>query len=315
MQMKPIIPFEPQSKEHIPLGAEWIYQIKWDGVRILAYAAHGTVHLYNRKLKKRTYHYPELTETPFIQADSFITDGEVIALAEDGLPSFHEVMRRDGIRRMERVQEVRRIVPIYYMIFDLLYIDGQWITHLPLRDRLMQLEERILPDRQIAFVTSETNGPALFKAIQERKMEGIVCKKIDSTYGIAQKDARWVKIKNYGDVIAVIGGYTLNGGIVNALLLGLYDDEGKFHFIGKVGTGKLTVEDWRDLTESLNNITIDHCPFTEKIPGQHEEKWVKPVITVKVQYSEWRKNEGRLLRQPSIQHLVDIPAKECKFDD
>jgi bifunctional non-homologous end joining protein LigD len=314
-ELKPLIPFEPTRMDHIPTGAGWLYQVKWDGVRILSYNNGTQTTLFNRKLRERTLHFPELINEPFIKGNSFITDGEVIALAKDGKPSFHEVMRRDGLRRMERVKEVQKVVPITYMVFDLLYYNGEWLLQRPLTERLELLNQVILPNSSVQPVTSHDQGEALFQVIQQNGMEGIVCKKKNSTYAIDGKDDRWVKIKNYGDVLAVIGGFTLNGGIVNAALLGLHDNEGNLHFIGKVGTGKLSRNDWRELTVHLLRIQAGIRPFVNYHPEMKNAHWVTPTLVVKVQYTEWRIHEGHTLRQPSIQSFVDIPPRECKFDN
>lgn len=313
--MKPILPFEPVRDETIPAGGAWTYQVKWDGVRILAYNDGAGTALFNRRLRERTGHYPELAETSFCKAASFVTDGEVIALSTDGKPSFHEVMRRDGIRRMERVGDVRRAVPVTYMIFDLLYADGEWLTARPLSERQRLLEELIVPGEHVQLVASHPDGEALFRAIREQGMEGIVCKDLNSAYAIGGKDRRWVKVKNYGDVTAVIGGFTLNGGVANALLAGIYDSGGKLRFIGKVGTGKLTAADWRALTAYLQQIETAANPFADRHPEMKGARFVRPLLTAKIQYSEWRRHEGRTLRQPSLQAFVDIPPEECVLKD
>jgi ATP-dependent DNA ligase len=314
-ELKPFMPFEPVRMDRVPSGSEWLHQVKWDGVRILSYHNGTRTTLHNRKLRERTLHYPELTDTPFINSDSFITDGEVIALGKDGKPSFHEVMRRDGLRKMERVKEVQKVVPITYMVFDLLFYNGEWLLQRPLTERLELLRQVILPNASVQPVTSLEEGEALYEVIQQNGMEGIVCKKKNSTYTIDGKDARWVKVKNYGDVLAVIGGFTLNGGIVNAVLLGLYDNEGSFHFIGKVGTGKLSRSDWRELTVHLHQIQAKMRPFINFHPEMKNAYWVTPTLVVKVQYTEWRIHEGHTLRQPSIQSFMDTPPSQCRFDD
>lgn len=313
--MKPIIPFEPVRGETIPAGEAWIYQVKWDGVRILAYNEGAGTALFNRRLRERTGHYPELAAASFCKASSFITDGEVIALAPDGKPSFHEVMRRDGIRRLERVHEVRKAVPIAYMIFDLLYANGQWLTAKPLAERQRLLAELIVPGEQVQLVTSHPDGKALYRVIREQGMEGIVCKDLNSAYAVGGKDRRWIKVKNYGDVVAVIGGFTLNGGVANALLAGMYDRAGKLRFIGKVGTGKLTAADWRALTAVLQRIETAASPFADRHPEMKGARFVRPQLTAKIQYSEWRRHEGRTLRQPSLQTFVDTPPEECVLEE
>lgn len=311
--MKPIIPFEPIRNEKIPVGDHWIYQVKWDGVRILSYYDGQKVELFNRHLHERTHQFPELTSFPFLSAGSFIIDGEVIALAADGKPSFHEVMRRDGIRRFNRVEGMRNEVPITYMVFDLLYLDDEWINSRPLQERQQLLQSLILPNHNVQLVQSHDNGPGLYEVIQQQGMEGIVCKNLNSSYAIDGKDNRWVKVKNYGDVVAVIGGFTLNGGVVNALVFGLYN-EGNLHFIGKVGTGRLTAADWRELTGALKEIEIQECPFAIKHPEMRGAHWTKPLITAKIQYTEWRKHEGRNMRQPSIQAFVNVSPEKCVFE-
>ncbi len=311
--MKPIIPFEPLRTDVIPIGEKWIYQVKWDGVRILAYCDGSEFQLYNRKLNERTMQFPELINRGYCRASSFILDGEVIALAADGKPSFHEVMRRDGIRRSENVSIAQKEVSITYMIFDIVYLNGQWLNNRPLSDRLELLQEFVIPTPTVQLVASHPEGESLFRVVEQNGMEGIVCKDTHSTYEIGRKDGRWVKVKNYGDAVVVIGGFTLRDGVVNAILAGLYH-EGKLRFIGKVGTGKLTAEDWRTLTATLQGIATAECPFANRHPDMRGAYWCQPILTVKVRFTEWRRHEGRTMRQPSIQAFVSVPPHECVFE-
>jgi bifunctional non-homologous end joining protein LigD len=314
MTLNPIIPFEPQSSTTIPTGAQWISQVKWDGVRILTYYDGQELRLFNRKQRERTQHYPELTDIgSFCKTESVILDGEMIALGPGGTPSFHEVMRRDGLRRMERVNQARQEVPVTYVIFDMVYCDGEWIHTQPLSYRMERLQSLITPNEHVQLVSSHPDGQALFHVVEQRKMEGIVCKDIRSAYAMDGKDDRWLKVKNYGDVIAVVGGFTINGGIVNAILTGLFDQQGNLWYIGHTGTGRLTKADWRDLTERLKPMVVDRRPFANKPERHGDAYWVKPELTVKIKYSEWRWQEGRSMRQPSIQSFVDVPPEECLF--
>jgi bifunctional non-homologous end joining protein LigD len=312
--MELIFPFEPVISEEIPQDDHWRYEIKWDGTRILTYHNQEGTKLFNRKQNERTHNYPELLQVgSYCEADSVILDGEVIALAENGKPSFHEVMRRDLIQRLERVGEVQRIVHITYMLFDIVYYNGEWVNNLALSERIELLHKIISPSENVQLVASHDDGDSLFQVIQQQGMEGIVCKDLRSSYSLGGKDDRWKKVKNYGDIIAVIGGFTLNGGFVNAVLLGQYDNEGKLWYIGHTGTGKLTKAEWRDLTDVLRPLMVKNHPFAKK-PERHKDAfWVKPILTAKVQYSEWRWQEGRALRQPSIQSFVNTPPEECKL--
>jgi bifunctional non-homologous end joining protein LigD len=148
--------------------------------------------------------------------------------------------------------------------------------------------------------------------MKKHNMEGILMKDLSSTYLIDGKDGRWKKKKFYRDIIAVVGGVTLKNGIVNSLLLGLYDKDGHFRYIGHVGTGKLTQKDWVDLTKYIKPFIQTTMPFVNRPSCHNETVWLKPIITVKVKFAEWIK--GHSLRQPSIQSFVDVPARECVME-
>ncbi|MDA8229049.1 MAG: DNA ligase [Desulfitobacterium hafniense] len=309
--LKPIVPFEPILTEDIPEGEHWIAQVKWDGVRVLTYYDGNEVHLFNRKLNERTSHYPELAEIKnYCSASSVILDGEIIAL-DNGKPSFFEVMRRDGIRNLANVDQAQNLTAITYMLFDVLYYDGEWINNVSLKERQAILNDIIVPTKQVHLVDNFIDAKSLFDAIKAQGMEGVVCKDLRSAYQINGKDGRWQKIKNYRDLIAVIGGYTLRANIVNSVLLGLYDKAGKFWYIGHTGTGKMTHQDWIMLTDRLELLQIKERPFINKPERATEAYWVSPQITAKVKFSEW--TPAGSLRQPSIQGFVTIPPEECKY--
>lgn len=313
MHFQPIIPFEPICTDLIPQGKQWISQIKWDGVRILTYYDGTNVRLFNRQRNERTLHYPELGDIKsFCTAGSIILDGEIIALGHDGKPSFHQVMRRDGISRMDKVKQVRKSIPITYMIFDVVFVNEVWINQLTLKKRLEVLTDIIKPNDWVQLVTSYDNGQSLFETIKNHNMEGIVIKDLTSKYAINGKDRRWQKKKVIKDLIAVIGGVTYNSGIVNALLLGLYDYNGKLWYIGHVGTGKLTQQDWKSITKIVDSISIPNCPFVNIPARRKETTWVKPVLSAKINYLAWTQN--KTLRQPSIQSFVNTDVKKCTFE-
>lgn len=314
MQFQPIIPFEPIATESIPEGEQWISQVKWDGVRVLTYYDGKCVRLFNRRKNERTLHYPELGDIhSYCTADSVILDGEIIALGSDGKPSFHEVMRRDAIRRMERVEWVRKTVPIIYMLFDVIYVNGIWIDQYPLKKRLNILSDVIKPNQLVQLVPSYDDGRTLFNVIKDHDMEGIVVKDRNSIYVLNGKNDRWQKKKQYKDLFAVIGGVTVRQGIVNAILLGLYDEKGQLWYIGHAGSGKLTQREWRGLTQTIQqDMIIQDRPFFN-LPVRHKDAiWVKPELTVKVKYLEW--TSAKTLRQPSIQSLTNMSVMRCTFD-
>ncbi|MDB5084898.1 MAG: ligase, partial [Bacilli bacterium] len=175
------------------------------------------------------------------------------------------------------------------------------------------LSRIIRPSPRIQKVDSHPNAQALFKVMQQQGMEGIVVKKTNSLYQLGGKTDAWLKVKYYRDVIAVIGGYTIGGGAVNAILLGLYDAQGQLWYIGHTGTGKLSKREWRELLDQLAPTVVPERPFVN-LPERHRDAyWVEPRYTVKVNYAEW--TEGNALRQPSIQSFVDVSPRDCVFTD
>ena len=311
MPLDPVIPFEPVSTEQIPEGDRWIAQVKWDGVRILTYSDGNEVRLFNRKRHERTMQYPELSDVArYCRAKSVILDGEMIALS-DGKPSFHEVMKRDSLRKPQTVAAMVRHVPVTYMIFDMLYLDGRWVTGLPLEERQRLLRETVVQDERIQLVQNVSDPAALFAVTHAHDLEGIVCKHLDSLYAIGGKDPRWRKKKHFKDLLAVVGGVTLRHGTVNALLLGLYDENGDLIYIGHAGAGKLTVADWRAVTERAAALATGQRPFRNR-PGRDKDAiWVKPELTVKVRFMGWTPDGS--IRQPTIQGFVDAPDAACTF--
>lgn len=314
MDFQPIAPFEPVSANSIPEGKQWIAQIKWDGVRILTYYDGKEIRLFNRKKNERTQHYPELLHiSSYCTAKSVILDGEIIALGSDGKPSFHEVMRRDALRRIDRIEQIQNIVPITYMIFDVIFYNGSWVDQEPLAKRLQLLSEMIRPSKQIQVVSSYEDSQAVYTAIKEQELEGIIVKDRNSTYFMNGKNDRWQKVKNYKDLFAVVGGVTFRSGLVNSLLLGLYNEKGQLYYIGHAGTGKLTQNDWRNLTEMIQGgMIIAERPFINLPERNKEAIWIVPKLTVKVKFMEWTRS--KTLRQPSIQAFMDLIATDCTFD-
>ncbi|WDL97243.1 ATP-dependent DNA ligase [Alicyclobacillus sp. ALC3] len=312
--MEVITPMEPVVADHVPEGPRWITQVKWDGVRLLTYAqTASSVRLFNRHGRERTVQYPELLDVhSYCSQTPVILDGEVIALGPSGTPDFHEVMRRDGVRRPERVPGLLNTVPIAYMVFDILFWQGNWITTWPLWKRQELLQSALSPHPTVHYVESEADGTALFFAMEIKKMEGVVAKHLDSPYRVGQKHGDWRKVKFYRDVTAVIGGFTTDhAGVPNALVLGLYDAQGDFWLVGQVGPGKLSRTEWTDLIRRLRDSVAPVCPFTRR-PRIQRVTWVAPTVTVKVLYRELTRE--RLLRQPTLQSLTTAAAAACTWD-
>ncbi|MDF2669052.1 MAG: dependent ligase [Paenibacillus sp.] len=313
MELRPVIPFEPIRSQHWNSeGGNWIAQIKWDGVRMLSYYDGGQTRLFNRRMNERTMQYPELLDTSsYCRAQSVILDGEVIAF-DQNKPSFHEVMKRESLRLSSRIGLTAQQVPVTYMVFDVLFCDGAWVTDLALAERQKLLESLIIPSRHVQLVSNYPDGKALMEVMKLHQMEGVVCKDLTSTYAIDGKDGRWVKHKFYSDLVAAIGGVTYRSGTVNSLLLGLYDGQGVFIYIGHAGAGKVTGQEWQALTELIKPLIVKERPFHNEPERSKDSVWLKPSLTVKVEYLEF--TPGGTMRQPIIQAFVNVPAVDCKVE-
>ncbi|WP_338707996.1 DNA ligase [Paenibacillus amylolyticus] len=307
---KPLIPFEPISRDTLPTGPQWIAQIKWDGVRMLAYEDGHELRLVNRRLHDRTAQYPELvTPRNLCSGSSYILDGEVIALDPDtGKPSFYHVLRRDRMSRPEGIAQAIHQIPVTYMVFDILFYEGKWVTDQPLADRQRLLHGVLNTAPHVQEVTNTLDAASLLTVMRQHQMEGIVCKDLTSSYGIQGKDQRWQKVKIMHDVYAMIGGVTYRSGIVNAVAVGVYDGP-DFVYIGHVGTGKLNANTWRELTHQVEPLIRQDRPFHNVPERSAETTWVEPRIGVKVQYMEL--THHNTLRHPSIQTFADVTREDC----
>lgn len=311
MNLKPVVPFEPIRSNHLPSGENWVAQIKWDGVRVLTYCDGTDVRLFNRKLNERTLQYPEFTQIEkFCSASSVILDGEMIAF-DHSKPSFHEIMKRDSLRRKQPIDQAVKQIPVTYMIFDVLYYNGNWVAEKPLMQRQQILENIVQPTEHVQIVGNFPDGGALLEAVRNHNMEGVVLKDLTSTYVVHGKDGRWQKKKIFLDLFAAVGGVTFRGNVVNALLLGLYDDQGRLTYIGHAGTGKLTHSEWHELTARIQPLMIADKTFCNNPERSKEAVWIRPEIVVKVQFLQW--TPAQTMRQPSIQAIVAIPIGECNF--
>lgn len=295
----PIPPMEPVKCEKAFDSEDHIFQVKWDGVRVLAFFNGAEVTLQNRRLHDRTLQYPELQSLRQLVKHPIIIDGEIIAL-KDGSPSFPTVMRRDRVRNANTASSMVKTIPISYMVFDILYYRNNSTADLPWYKRHEILQDA-LPSRHPPFhiVDNFAGGIELFTQVQKMKLEGIVAKAKDSRYIPGGKSHYWKKIKNRPLLTCYIGGFTLRGTIVNSLLMGIFEQD-RLLYIGRAGSG-LKEEEWEKLTLVLSGIRTDTPPF-ENPPRQTGITWVKPVYRAIVEYSEW--TEESHLRSPVIKQIL-----------
>lgn len=298
--MELILPMEPIMREQVFDSEDFIYQLKWDGVRMLAYCGKNQVELINKRLNNRTAQYPELQAlTSLLHGKQAVLDGEIVAF-KDSRPNFPAVMRRDNARTEKSIAMLFKEVPVSYIIFDLLWDKDKDLRGLPLMERKQRLQDLLPPQDGIHIIEDFPSGSSLFTAVQAANLEGIVAKRKASPYLAGKKHRDWFKIKNRRRQTCVIGGYTRRNNIANSLLLGIYQED-ILYYIGRAGSG-LSESDWRELHSVLTSLQSDKLPFVSLPPKMAREAYfVKPDLVVEVEFAEWTENMH--LRSPVIKKV------------
>jgi bifunctional non-homologous end joining protein LigD len=303
-----------QLQDHPFSHPDWVFEIKWDGVRAIAQIENGETTLWARSGRDVTREYPEFNDlASHFRATTAIVDGEIATLDEDGRSDFQKLQARLSVQNPSR--PLMDSVPVNYYFFDLLYADGYDLRQAPLTERKAFLKSILLQDDRIRFSDDvPEQGEALFEAAREKGLEGIVAKRADSTYS-GTRTSSWLKLKIVKELDAVVAGYTAGRGsrkYFGALVLGLYDKR-ELKFIGGVGTG-FDEKNLASLFEKLQALHTATCPF-RKIPALREAvQWVKPELVARVKYANWTADSH--LRAPVFLSLRnDRNAQDCTFED
>jgi bifunctional non-homologous end joining protein LigD len=285
----------------LPNGPEWVFEVKWDGMRLLADVTDGRVRLTSRSERDVTTSFPELAELTRLAPD-ILLDGEVVLL-EGGVPSFPALLDRIHGPVLARTVQER---PVTYMVFDVLRLYGVPLLERPLEERRATLERLDLAAVPVLSLSpAYTDGRALLEATRQRGMEGVVAKRRDGVYRPGRRGAGWTKVTHRQTQACVVGGWRPEPGSasrIGALLLGIPDGPG-LRFAGPVGSGLTGDTAQRLLRDRL--VETPRPPFIERLPrpdsaGAH---WCEPEIVVEVAHTGW--TEGGRLRQPEFRGVRD----------
>jgi len=286
----------------------WAYEIKWDGIRAIVYSEGGRVRAFGRNNTDITARYPELREAgEQLGARPAVLDGEVIALGPDGRPSFGQLQQRMHLSGRAEITRKAREVPVSYVVFDVLHLDGRPLLDRPYDERRERLESLGLSGGSLATGDSFRGVPGadVLAAAQQRGLEGIVAKRRDAPYRPGRRSGEWVKVKIFQTQEVVIGGWTEgNGqrsGELGALLLGVPGADG-LRYVGKVGTG-FGAQERRRLLGRLQPLARKTSPFSAAIDPSVAAlaHFVRPVVVGEVRYGD-RTTDGHL-RHPSWRGL------------
>jgi len=304
-----------RPKEIIPMLAtltgeafdndQWLFEIKWDGYRSLAYCSQDKVSLMSRNKKEFTEKYePVAAALADIGMDA-VLDGEIVAVDEKGLADFQSLQNWQNTP-----------VQLQYFIFDILWMDGYDLTKLPLIKRKALLRKLIPEDDPVIKYSDHVvgEGKVFFNAALKQGLEGIMAKKADSVYAVGERTADWLKIKTALRQEVVIAGFTEPRNTrkyFGSLLLGVYDGD-ELVYVGHTGSGFNTAS-LQSIYEKLQPLIIEDCPF-EKCPrGNMPVTWVKPKLVCEIKFTEWTKE--RIARHPIFLGLrSDKKSKQVVFE-
>jgi len=283
--------------ENLPEGADWLYEVKWDGYRALLIKDHAGVRIRSRNDKDLTTRYPRVAAAVArIEPKQVTLDGEIVALAADGRPSFQALQHR-GTRADHQI--------VCYA-FDVLHLDGRDLTHEPLMDRRARLPA-IIRSGNVLRISHDLPGHAadVVQAVRSSGIEGVIAKRRDSTYQAGERSSDWVKLKLDRQQEFVIGGYRPDGETnFDALLVGVYEGR-NLVFAGKVRSG-FTPHIRREVLTKLKPLRTTACPFVNLPDEKHgrwgsgvtaedmaEIQWCKAELLAQIRFVEWTA-EGRL---------------------
>ncbi len=295
----------------------WIFEVKYDGVRVLTERRGETVTLIGRSGQAVTDRYPEIAEAlRWLPVTRVLLDGEIVAFDAHGRPSFQRLQARMLLRRRADVAAAVHTHPVVAIFFDCLAVEGHDLRRLPLLERKACLRLVVPPLGVVRYGDHVAeHGDAFYDLVCEQRLEGIVAKRAASLY-VPGRSGEWVKIKCVRRQEFVIGGYTLPRGarrFFGALHLGLYDHEGRLTYVSKVGSG------FDDATlarvwEALRPLTRATSPFASGAPTGRIHRWVEPRLVCEVRFAEWTQDGG--LRHPVFLGLrPDRTPEECRREE
>ncbi|HEY1777753.1 MAG TPA: DNA ligase D [Solirubrobacteraceae bacterium] len=307
-----VVPMLARAAALPPAGEDWAFEIKWDGVRTVAFSEPGSLRLQSRNLHDVTASYPELSRLGrALGSHRAVLDGEIVALDADGRPSFGTLATRMGVGAPARAKRLAATSPVTYVIFDVLWLDGHSLMALPYTERRRRLATLALngehwraPEHIVG------RGRETLAASEEAGLEGVIAKRLDSTYEPGRRSAAWIKLKNVRRAQLPIAGWMPGQGRrrerIGALLMGERMPDGTLRYAGRVGSG-MGEGELEHLATALAPLERERSPFDAPGPAPPRGAvFCEPALTAVVAFHEWTKDG--MLRQASFERLVDAAS-------
>jgi len=303
---KPVSPMMATASTTLPSGADWSYEVKWDGYRAQAVKRGAAVSLASRNLKNISKQFPAVAAAvATVRAADAVLDGEIVALDATGRPSFQALHHVD-----------LKGLSIVYYAFDLLHHDGRDLTRQPLDARREALRSIIGGSRVLLSDPLPGTPAQIADAVRALGLEGVVAKRRRSTYAVGRRSDSWIKVRFARHQELVIGGYKPAGKTFDSILVGYYEGR-KLCAAGKVRAG-FTPHTRAQLIEALKPLAVTRCPFVNlpsartshwgegvTIEEMRELRWVKPQLVAEISFTEWT-------RDGSLRHAAFVALRDDK---
>jgi bifunctional non-homologous end joining protein LigD len=302
-------PMAASVAAELPIGPEWLYEVKWDGYRALLLKDGARTRLISRNLKDLTADYPSIAAGARPLPDAVLLDGEIVALDEEGRPTFQALQHRS----------IQRTAIVFYA-FDLLHLGSASYLKRPLRERRQALDALPLTSPLLRSVALPGTPAQIEKVIRDAGLEGVVAKRCDSIYEPGRRSLAWMKVKFSPRQEFVVGGYKPGGTTFDSILVGFYDGR-RFLYAGKVRAG-FRPHTRANVFERISGREISHCPFAnlpnstgrshwgEGVTADDMKtlRWVAPRLVVEVAFTEWTAG-GNLRHASFLGTRDDKPAR------
>lgn len=302
----PIKPMLAGVTKAVPAGNNYVYEIKWDGIRTIIHLDSNTVTIYSRSGRDISKQFPELLNPDHFEVEEGIFDGEIVTLDDKGRPLFSNIISRMHTQGEIGIQNGMKKYPAVCYLFDCLSLDGKNITDEPLHRRQGWLQVVIKRGKPYKMSEAISDGQGLWNATKQMDLEGIMAKDKEATYHIGQRSEAWLKIKHRTTEECYIAGFTLGEGDRSALFGALHVlkdiGNGDLKYMGKVGTG-FDSDKMKYLLQKFQSYIVKEKPFSERTDDDSTSTWLKPEIICEIQFASLA--SSGVYREPVFQRLVE----------